>query len=142
MAKNRYFFPLSCIGPVSCNISIHTCAQSTLIPPVCVCVCVRARKEKNVALNKSCPVCLNCSIKTIFVFDTEEQKKGELTEHRLDVSGRWRGFLLFCLAFSLNSGSHYCAEPQAVRGKKRTGATAPEPRGPQEPRGVPTLMEA
>ena len=40
LAQNQYFFPLSCIGPVSCNISIHTCAQSTLILPVCVCVCV------------------------------------------------------------------------------------------------------
>lgn len=97
LAKNQYFFPLSCIGPVSCNISIHMCAQSTLILPVGVCVC--AREEKNVALNKSCPVCLNCSIKTIFVFDTEKEKKSKLTEHRLDVSLRWRVFCCFVLLF-------------------------------------------
>lgn len=40
LAKNQYVFPLSCIGPVSCNISIHTCMQATLILPACVC-CVR-----------------------------------------------------------------------------------------------------
>lgn len=99
LAKNQYFFPLSRIGPVSCNISIHMCAHSTLILPVCVhrmCVCA---EEKNVALKKSCPVCLNCSIKTIFVFDTEKEKKSKLTEHRLGVSLRWRGFCCFVLLF-------------------------------------------
>lgn len=40
LAKNQYFPPLSCIGPASCNISIHTWAQSALILPGCVC-CVR-----------------------------------------------------------------------------------------------------
>lgn len=64
---------------------------------MCTFVCVR--EEKNVALNKSCPVCLNCSIKTIFVFDTEEEKKSRLTEHGLDVSLRWRGFCCFVLIF-------------------------------------------
>lgn len=51
-------------------------------------------------------------------------------------------FFLVLFRFSLNSVSHYCAQPQAVRGKNQTRATVPKPRGPQEPRGVHTLMEA
>lgn len=48
LAKNQYFFPLSCIASLSCNISIHMCAQSTLILHVCVCarVCVQQGKRK------------------------------------------------------------------------------------------------
>lgn len=71
--------------------------------------------------NKSCPVCLNCSIKTIFVFDTEEEKKSKPTERRLEISRKMEGFLLFCFACSLNSASHYCVEPQAARGEKKEG---------------------
>lgn len=146
--KSILFPPLSCLGPVNCNISIHMCARSALIPPptplfVWV-ACVRVRKrKKNVALNKSCPVCLNCSIKTIFVFDTDKEKQSKLTEHRLHVSLRLRGFCCFVLLFFKFCFSLLCRASSSEGEKKtQTRATVPEPRGPQEPQGVPTLMEA
>lgn len=107
-----------------------------------MCAFVHVREEKNVALNKSCPVCLNCSIKTIFVFDTEEEKKSKLTEHGLDVSLRWRGFCCFVLIFFKFCFSLLSSLKQWEGVGEETRATVPEPRGPQEPWGVPTLMEA
>lgn len=127
LAKNQYFSPMSCIRPVSCNISIHMCTQSTLILPVCV--CVRVREEKNAPLKQS-----------LFLIQRRRKRASWLNKDWMSVYDGGFFVVLFC--FSLNSVSHYCAEPQAVRGKIRTRATLPEPRGPQEPRGVSTLMEA
>lgn len=139
LAKNQYFFSLSCIGPVSCNISIHMCAQSTLILPVCVscvCMCVHVREEKNVALNKSCPSCLNCSIKTIFVFDTEKKKKSKLTVHRLDVSLRWRGFCCFVLLFFKFCFSLLC-RASSSEGEKPSQSNCARAQGPPGATGGP-----
>lgn len=119
------------------------CTNPTPHPSVsCMCAC--EEEKKNVALNKSCPVCLNCSIKTIFVFDTDKEKQSKLTEHRLHVSLRLRGFCCFVLLFFKFCFSLLCraSSSEGEKKKTRTRATVPEPRGPQEPQGVPTLMEA
>lgn len=130
LAKYPYFSPQPCVGPVGCNISIHMCTN----PPECVCAC--QRRKETLPRNKSSSACLNCSIKTIFVCDPEEERRSRLTACQSETER----VLLFWFDFPLNSVSHYCAQPQAVR--TRTRATVPEPRGPQEPWGVPTLMEA
>lgn len=75
--------PASC-----CNISLCTCTPAH----------VSGRGQITLPWNKSRPACLNCSIKTIFAFDSKEGRERRAAEGRR--ASVWDGDgLLFCLDF-------------------------------------------
>lgn len=107
LAKNQYFFPLSCIGPVNCNISIHMCAHSTLILPVCVscvlcvhvCVCVWTRRKEKRCIEQKLPSVFELLHKNNLCFWYRQGEKEQADWTQTCCQSKMEGFLLFCFAF-------------------------------------------